>query len=78
FAPPNSTDSTSSDVNAASGTSASGMVEQIMSLLQQLMQMLAKNKNVSSNPQNDPSAQGGGAGNSVAGSGTGEDGAVIV
>ncbi|KPY82376.1 lytic transglycosylase domain-containing protein [Pseudomonas syringae group genomosp. 7] len=77
FAPPNSTDSSSSDVNAASGTSASGLVEQIMSLLQQLMQMLAQNKNVSSNPQNDPSPQGGGAGNSVAGSGTGDDGAGI-
>lgn len=71
FAPPNSTDSSTSGVNAASGNTASGLVEQIMSLLKQLMQMLMQNNNASGNPQTDSSTPGVGSGNSVGSGGTG-------
>ncbi|KPX20910.1 Type III helper protein HopP1 [Pseudomonas syringae pv. delphinii] len=71
FAPPNSTDSSTSGVNAASGNTASGLVEQIMSLLKQLMQMLMQNNNASGNPQADSSTPGVGSGNSVGGGDTG-------
>ncbi len=79
FAPPDSADSSTSGVGAASGNSASGLVEEIMSLLKQLMQMLTQNKDASGNAQTDPSTQsaggsdnpGGGGGGSV-GSGGGD------
>ncbi|WP_024644504.1 lytic transglycosylase domain-containing protein [Pseudomonas syringae] len=71
FAPPDSADSSTRGVGAASGNSASGLVEQIMSLLKELMQMLTQNKDASGNAQTDPSMKGAGGSDSPGGGGGG-------
>jgi hypothetical protein len=77
FAPPNSTENTTSGATGAQGNDPSSMIQQIMSLLQQLMQMLTQsNGDPASNKANNLAAQGsgGGGGGGVQGSGGGGGG----
>lgn len=71
FAPPNSQDPQANSASPLAGNnSQTGMVQQIMSLLMALLQMLTQNNSSQPNPQN-LAAQGGGGNGAVDGAGGG-------
>jgi hypothetical protein len=77
FAPPGSADPQAGGVNAAQGNNPSSMIQQIMSLLMELMQMLTQSRDDPNSKPNNLAAQnggGGGGGGGVEGGGGGGGG----